>query len=135
MLTLGGRESLDRKSFIGGQQDLNDFFYKISGCYPYDASASLIGAPASLTCQQALGFPNPATVVESIHPRGRFGIFNVFTPTVGVQYHFDPDLMACFSYAKGFKTGGWTTRLTGGLRADGRRSPSGRRPSQSYEWD
>src|ERR1700689_591528 len=30
-LTLGGRESIDRKTFEGGQQDLNQFFYKISG--------------------------------------------------------------------------------------------------------
>jgi iron complex outermembrane receptor protein len=47
--TLGGRESIDRKSFTGGQQDLNQFFYKIAGCYPANASASLIGAPANLT--------------------------------------------------------------------------------------
>jgi hypothetical protein len=32
-------QSADRKSFISGQQDLNQFFYKIAGCYPANASA------------------------------------------------------------------------------------------------
>src|SRR6202041_1457434 len=33
-LTLGGRESSDRKTFTGGQQDLNGFFQRlIGGCY------------------------------------------------------------------------------------------------------
>ncbi|MGH9643540.1 MAG: TonB-dependent receptor, partial [Terriglobales bacterium] len=114
-ITLGGRESADRKSFEGGQQDLNDFFYKISGCYPYNASASLIGAPATLTCQQALGFPNPNNHFQ-VYPIGiNHQDFNEFTPTVGLQYHFDQDLMAYASYARGFKSGGWTTRLTAPL--------------------
>jgi iron complex outermembrane receptor protein len=132
-LTLGGRESLDRKSFIGGQQDLNDFFYKISGCYPYNASASLIGAPASLTCQQALGFPNPGNHSQVYPPGENHQNFNVFTPTVGIQYHFDPDLMAYFSYAKGFKTGGWTTRLTAPLPPGSGAQSFGPETDQSYE--
>ena len=122
--TLGGRQSDDRKSFVGRQQDLNMFFYKISGCYPYNASASLIGAPANLTCQQALGFPNPANPFQMYPPGENHQNFNEFTPTAGLQYHFDRDLMAYLSYAKGFKTGGWTTRLTAPL-------PSGS-PAQSF---
>jgi iron complex outermembrane receptor protein len=111
-VTLGGRYSTDHKSFLGGQQELNEFFYKISGCYPYYASASLIGAPANLTCQQALGFPNPANPLQ-IYPVGEnHETFDVFTPTANVQYHFTDDVMAYLSYAKGFKSGGWTTRLT-----------------------
>ncbi len=111
-VTLGGRYSADRKSFTGGQQELNEIFYKLSGCYPYNASASLIGAPAKLTCQEALGFPNPANPLQ-IYPVGEnHESFNVFTPTANVQYHLDDDIMAYVSYAKGFKSGGWTTRLT-----------------------
>ncbi len=131
--TLGGRESSDRKSFIGGQQDLNDFFYKISGCYPYNASASLIGAPANLTCQQALGFPNPDNHSQ-VYPTGTNHLkFNVFTPTAGIQYRFDRDLMAYFSYAKGFKTGGWTTRLTAPLPVGSGAQSFGPETNQSYE--
>ena len=111
-LTLGGRYSADRKSFTGEQQELNGIFYKLSGCYPYNASASLIQGPPNLTCQQALGYPNPANPLQ-IYPVGEnHESFNEFTPTVNVQYHFDGDVMGYVSYAKGFKSGGWTTRLT-----------------------
>src|SRR5208283_2058428 len=37
--------------------------------------------------------------------------WNVFTPTYGRQYQITPDIMAYASYSKGFKSGGWTTRL------------------------
>jgi iron complex outermembrane recepter protein len=132
-VTLGGRESVDRKSFEGGQQDLNDFFYKISGCYPYNASASLIGAPASLTCQQALGFPNPQNHSQ-VYPIGtNHQNFNEFTPTVGLQYRFDPNLMAYVSYARGFKTGGWTTRLTAPLPPGSPAQAFGPETDQTYE--
>jgi iron complex outermembrane receptor protein len=110
-LTLGGRFSEDRKTFTGGQQDLNGFVYKVSTCYPYNASASLIGAPANLTCQQVLGYPNPNNPLQ-VYPYGEnHQNFNEFTPTLGAQYHFTDEVMAYVSYAKGFKTGGWTTRL------------------------
>src|SRR4051812_37795079 len=132
-LTIGARESLDRKRFIGGQQDLNEFFYKISGCYPPNSSAALIGAPADLTCQQALGFTNPANPTQ-MYPLGEFHQnFTEFTPTAGLQYHFTPDLMAYFSYAKGFKTGGWTTRLTQPLPPGSSAQSFGPETDQTYE--
>src|SRR5450631_3649807 len=132
-ITLGGRESVDHKTFTGGQQDLNQFFYKISGCYPPGASAVLIGAPATLTCQQALGFPNPGNP-NQVYPVGEnHQNFNEFTPTVGLQYHFDPELMAYASYAKGFKTGGWTTRLTAPLPPGSAAQSFGPETDQTYE--
>jgi len=64
-LTLGGRESSDRKTFTGGQQDLNGFFYRlIGGCYAgYPSTPS----PA---CQQILagagfGFPSTSILIRS----------------------------------------------------------------------
>jgi len=132
-ITLGGRESVDHKTFEGGQQDLNQFFYKISGCYPPGASGALVGAPPALSCQQALGFPNPNNP-NQVYP---FGVnhqnFNEFTPTAGIQYHFDPDLMAYASYAKGFKTGGWTTRLTAPLPPGSPAQSFGPESDQTYE--
>jgi iron complex outermembrane receptor protein len=38
--------------------------------------------------------------------------FSVFTPTLGLQYQFTHDLMAYLTYSKGYKDGGWSTRLT-----------------------
>ncbi|MGA2843214.1 MAG: TonB-dependent receptor [Steroidobacteraceae bacterium] len=117
-LTIGGRFSADRKTFTGGQQDLNEFFYKISGCYPYNAPANAHLSPTipnGVTCQQALGFPNPDNPYQ-VYPIGEnHQDFNEFTPTAGFQYHFRDDLMGYLSYARGFKTGGWTTRLTAPL--------------------
>jgi iron complex outermembrane receptor protein len=132
-LTLGGRFSDDRKTFTGGQQDLNEFFYKVSGCYPYSASGSLIGAPGNLTCQQALGFPSPNNPTQ-MYPIGeQHQNFNEFTPTAGLQYHFTDDLMAYLSYAKGFKTGGWTTRLTAPLPAGSAAPSFGPETDRTYE--
>jgi len=132
-VTLGGRISEDRKSFIGGQQDLNQFFYKISGCYPYNASASLIGAPADLTCQQALGFSNPNDP-DQIYPYGKEHLnFTEFTPTANFQYHFTDEAMGYVSFAKGFKTGGWTTRLTSPLPPGSPAQSFGPETDRTYE--
>jgi iron complex outermembrane receptor protein len=132
-VTVGGRVSEDRKFFTGGQQDLNQFFYKISGCYPPTASASLIGAPATLTCQQALGFPNPDNV-NQVYPIGEnHQNFTEFTPTLGAQYHFTDDVMGYASFAKGFKTGGWTTRLTAPLPPGSPAQSFGPETDRTYE--
>ena len=90
-LTLGGRESSDRKTFTGGQQDLNGFFQRlIGGCYA--------GYPATPTpaCQAILagdgfGFTNPNNPYQ-VYPLGEnHQNFTEFTPTAGIQYHFDPE--------------------------------------------
>jgi iron complex outermembrane recepter protein len=132
-LTVGGRFSADRKAFTGGQSDLNGFFYKISGCAPYNAPASIIGGPANLTCQQLLGFPNPNNP-NQIYPYGRNHLaFNEFNPTATLQYHFTDAVMGYFSYADGFQSGGWTTRLTQTLPL-GTPAPSfGPETDKSYE--
>ena len=38
--------------------------------------------------------------------------WHVFDPTLAAQYHFSDDAMAYLSWGKGFKAGGWTTRLS-----------------------
>jgi iron complex outermembrane recepter protein len=132
-LTLGGRESSDRKTFTGGQQDLNGFFQRlIGGCYA--------GYPATPTpaCQATLaadgfGFTNPNNPYQ-VYPLGEnHQNFTEFTPTAGVQYHFDPDLMLYADYAKGFKTGGWTTRLTAPLPPGSPAQAFGPETDQTYE--
>jgi iron complex outermembrane receptor protein len=80
--TLGNRYTIVQTSFLGGQGDLNGF-----PCIP--------------ACGQFRYFPN---IPDSQS-------WHVFDPTAGVQYHFDKNVMAYFSVSKGFKQGGWTTRL------------------------
>jgi iron complex outermembrane receptor protein len=131
-LTVGGRFSADRKSFTGGQQDLNQFFYQISGCQPYNAPATALGMPG-LTCQQALGFPNPNNP-NQIYPYGQNHLsFNEFNPTANLQYRLRDGVMAYLSYASGFKSGGWTTRLTEPLPLGSAAPSFGPETDKTYE--
>jgi iron complex outermembrane receptor protein len=122
-VTAGGRYSDERKTFLGGQADLNGFTYKISGCADPAAVwstqpgfvASLppgVGPPPGLTCQQVLGFPVPGQPLRYFPNTLDHQNWNVFDPTLGTQYHITPDIMVYASYSKGFKSGGWTTRLS-----------------------
>ena len=56
----------------------------------------------------------------------------MFTPTVGAQWHPGADSMLYLSYSKGFKAGGWTTRLSNPL-ADIGDAAFGPEKSETYE--
>jgi len=105
-ITAGARYSYDHKSILFDQTDTNLFDYKITGCYPLNAAA--------VKCVGERGgyyFP-PAdpTLYTPVGPYTQD--FYQFTPTVGANYQLTPDVMAYFSYSKGFKDGGWSTRIT-----------------------
>jgi len=103
-VTLGGRYTNEKKTFNGGQTDLNGFFYKVSGCTTY-------GDP----CSSLLGFPDPSEPLRFFVPENQRQKFNNFSPKVGVQIHPSRDVMLYGSWSKGYKTGGWTTRLSAPL--------------------
>jgi len=109
----GARYSFDHKTLQENQQDLNGFFPKLYGCYPFTAavfaSSACTGAPTGLP---GGGFPvasNPLLFTPNVPYSSNFA---VFTPTAGLQYQVMPSLMSYFTYSKGYKDGGWTTRLT-----------------------
>lgn len=127
-VTVGGRYSIEKKSFLGGQQDNNGLSYKASGCYPPTDPAYLHldpTIPPFITCQEALGFTTPGEPNRYFPGPWDHQNFYLFTPTVGAQYHFTDDLMAYVSWSKGFKSGGWTTRLSSPISdpADARFGP------------
>jgi len=100
-VNIGARYSVDHKTIQEYQDDLNAFSYKISGCYPVSAA-----------CAVKLGYPDPANPLQYV-PSGTVSQnFYTLTPTIGLQYRFSPDLMSYISYAKGYKDGGWTARVT-----------------------
>ena len=111
--TVGGRYTWEHKEFQGYQTDDNGLSYKISGCYPPGMPNNL-GAPATLTCQQVIGFPpgGPYSPYQ-YYPTGPFHQdFTKFDPTVGLELHPSSDLMVYGTFSQGFKTGSWTTRLS-----------------------
>jgi len=107
-ITVGGRYTREDKAFEGGQTDLNAFNYKISGCYPPSAPSPVPG----LTCQQFLGFSVPGQPLR-YYPAGlNEQSFSGFTPKVGAEFRASDAMMIYASYSQGFKSGGWTTRLS-----------------------
>jgi iron complex outermembrane recepter protein len=106
--TAGGRFTRVTEEFEGGQADLN--------CFPYGSDlceAALGPGGFALTGSQTYAFPLGSGVVDRYFPVGdNKQTWNVFDPTMAVQYHFDTDTMAYLSWGKGFKAGGWTTRLS-----------------------
>jgi iron complex outermembrane recepter protein len=113
-LTAGGRFSEERKQFLGGQADLDGFSYKASGCLDPAANARTFLGPTApnITCLQLNGFPDAAQPLRYFPDQWDHQNWGVFTPTFGTQYQITPDVMAYTSYSKGFKSGGWTTRLS-----------------------
>ena len=134
-ITLGARYSIDHKEFLGGQQDLDGLSYKASGCYPPTDPAYLHldpTIPPFITCQQALGFSVPGQPFRYFPAGWNSRNFYEFTPTAGAQYHFTPDLMGYVSWSKGFKSGGWTTRLSDPI-SDARAAEFGPEKAETYE--
>lgn len=112
--TAGGRYTHEKKTFTGGQQELNGFNYKLFGCSDANGNITPNGPfpLAPITCSQGLSFPNPANPVQVYVPGQNRKSFNNFAPKLGIQLHPAERLLVYGSWSKGYKTGGWTTRLT-----------------------
>ena len=118
--TLGGRYTKETKKFEGGQQDLNGGNYKLFGCAAPDGTIAPFGnfplappvAAGGPPCFAALSFPDPTNPVRVYVPGINRKEFSNFAPKVGVQLRPNDDVMVYGSYSEGYKTGGWTTRLT-----------------------
>jgi iron complex outermembrane receptor protein len=108
-VTAGARYTREHKLFEGHQSDDNGLAYKgPPPCMPPTAPSPTPG----LDCQQYLGFPSAAEPYRYFPPGTQHLDFSNTSPTFGVEYRINPDLMAYASYSKGYKTGSWTTRLS-----------------------
>jgi len=105
-ITVGGRYTKENKEFEGAQADLNGFNYKLFNCMNFAG------------CRAPLSFPDPNYALRYYVPGTQKKDFNNFSPKVGVQLYPADDLMIYTSYAEGYKTGGWTTRLSNPLPPD-----------------
>ena len=113
-VTAGARYTEEKKQFEGGQQELNGFNYKLFGCADANGNIAPGGAfpLAPAPCQPALGYPDPSNPVRVYAPGVNRKKFTNFSPKLGVQVHPSNDIMLYANWSKGYKTGGWTTRLT-----------------------
>ena len=91
----GGLRATHKKEFEGGQQDLNGLLPKLTGLPP-----------------AALGFPDPTNPLRFYPPGLNRKEFDDVSPRLGVEFHVTPDVMLYAGYSEGFKSGGWTTRLS-----------------------
>ncbi|WP_165772295.1 TonB-dependent receptor [Niveispirillum lacus] len=91
-LTFGARYTEEKKRFEGKQRDLNSFALKM-------------GFPAAFYPDQ--------TDLTRVYPLGvNHKKFTDSSVRLGAEYKLTDDVLAYASYAQGFKSGGWTTRLT-----------------------
>jgi iron complex outermembrane receptor protein len=112
-ITVGGRYTHEKKLFEGFQSDNNGLTYKILSFLGVPGCATL--DPISEACRIAAGFPNPGEPLRYYIAGTQVKKFNNFSPKIGVQYHPTDDVMLYGSWSKGYKTGGWTTRLSNPL--------------------
>jgi iron complex outermembrane receptor protein len=106
--TAGGRYTDVATYFTGGQGDLNSFPFG-SQCWQ-NACAENGGVPFNQFIPNGAAPGSP--FYRYFPPQPDSQAWHIFDPTVGAQYHFDNDVMAYVSWSKGFKQGGWTTRLS-----------------------
>ena len=88
-ITVGARYSKDDKKFEGGQADLDGYSYKSSGCWARDRSRhGVLGG----VCGAVIGlapFPDPNNPYRYFPPGEQSQKYDVFTPTVGAQFHIE----------------------------------------------
>lgn len=106
-LTLGARYTEEEKEFEGAQTDPNGFLYKLVFGVQLDEINDQF--------RQMLGFPDPSDPLRFYPPGTQKKSFDNFSPRIGFEYTIGDDAMVYGSYSMGYKTGGWTTRLSAPL--------------------
>ncbi|MEG3126158.1 TonB-dependent receptor [Sphingomonas sp. GB1N7] len=112
-ITVGGRYTHEEKTFEGAQSDNNGLTYKVLNVLGVPPCANI--AQISEACRIAAGFPNPGQPLRYYIAGVNRKTFSNFSPKLGVQVHPTDDIMVYGSWSKGYKTGGWTTRLSNPL--------------------
>lgn len=119
-ITLGGRYTDERKQFLGGQTDANGVIYKALNCAAPDGTVFPyfdvpVGPDVTVPCFAVAGFPEADQPLRFYVDQRQHKSFSNFSPKIGVQLHPNDDVMIYGSFSEGYKTGGWTTRLSAPL--------------------
>ena len=120
-VTLGARYTHENKDYYGAQADDNGLTYKGAGLATNAANGALLGFPVnnnfamSSTYGSNLGALAQYLDYYPASPTNQQ--FNNFSPKAGIQLYPSQGLMLYFSWSRGYKSGGWTTRLSSPLLA------------------
>jgi iron complex outermembrane recepter protein len=127
-ITLGARYTHEKKKFEGFQSDPNGLFYKlVLNLPPSEANRQLLCTVASLCYTSAAN-------IYRVYPVGQdTQSFNNFSPKIGLEFKPNDNTMLYASFSKGYKTGGWTTRLTAPLPAGSPAQSFG--PEKATTWE
>jgi outer membrane receptor protein involved in Fe transport len=79
------------------------------------------------------GFPDPTDPLRFFPPGVDTQSFDSLEPRVGLEYHITDDHMLYASWATGFKSGSWTTRLSAPLPPGDPKRLFGPEDAESYE--
>lgn len=110
-ISVGARYTKENKQYDGAQADVNGFNYKLFNCLATDPAT---GNPTA-ACATAVGFPIPSQPFRYYPTAPNKQTFDDFSYKLGLQLHPTEDVMAYGSFSRGYKTGGWTTRLSNPL--------------------
>lgn len=100
-LTFGVRYTKENKRFQGDQQDLNAFWARAGA-----------GVDPNVVTSLPLPFLPDQNDLTRLYPFGMNKLsFSNVSFKAGAEYKFNRDVMFYYSFAQGFKSGGWTTRL------------------------
>jgi iron complex outermembrane receptor protein len=125
-ITLGARYTKENKQYDGAQADINGFNYKLFNCVPPTGPSVVPG----LSCQNLVGFPVAGQPFRYYPLEPNTQSFDNFSFKGGLQLYPTDDVMAYASFSQGYKTGGWTTRLSNPLPV----APTfGEEKAESYE--
>jgi iron complex outermembrane recepter protein len=118
-ITLGGRYTDEKKLFEGFQSDRNGLTYKIlswlANNTPDGPPPCADITPISDACRVIAGFPVPGQPLRYYVAGTQEKSFSNFSPKAGIQIHPSDEVMVYGSWSRGYKTGGWTTRLSNPL--------------------
>lgn len=113
-ITLGGRYTSERKTFNGGQADTNGLYYKLANGGYLGPAAQAVCTPLVYgdPCATAIGIPDPSQPLRFYPADTQRAKYTNFSPKAGVQIQPMDNVMLYGTWSRGYKTGGWTTRLT-----------------------
>lgn len=108
--TFGARYTEEDKTFDAAQSDLSSFNYDVLNC-PVDGQGFIPGV-GLIPCSQYARFPHddePLRVYTRNTPDRSFDNFSL---KGGIQIYPSDDVMFYGTYTEGYKSGGWSTRVS-----------------------